>query len=261
VIDKSTRAKRKIPTNRVRARVKKKIKRAAKSSREVTANEVVQNLLNLLEHLGLDVSHLVSHVADIGKIKAASHTLYPYASAIGELLTIWHQNSEYLDNLGNPISIKLRGPAPSFHSLAQHAVPNMDESYLLSELERLGAVTIEADKLVQVHMRSFPVYEDKRLAIQHTLATLDDFIGTLRHNLNSAPSNSDQLFHRLAWNGDFDGREIPALKIRMKRHGQNFLESFDDWLMRKTISGTRKQNSRVKRTAVSIGVYLSVKET
>ncbi len=102
------------------------------------------------------------------------------------------------------------------------------------------------------------MYEDERLAAQHTLTTLDDFIRTLRHNLDSAPSNSDQLFHRIAWNGNFDDREIPTLKIRARRHGQNFLESFDNWLTRKSLPKSRQKRPR-SSTHVSIGVYLTVK--
>jgi hypothetical protein len=107
-------------------------------------------------------------------------------------------------------------------------------------------------------MRSFPAYEDKRLAIQHTLTSLDGFIRTLRHNLDSAPSNSDQLFHRIARCSDFDIKEIPALKIRVKRHGQGFLESFDNWLIRKASTKPKKSSRGQKKANVSIGVYLSV---
>ncbi len=94
--------------------------------------------------------------------------------------------------------------------------------------------------------------------MQHTLTILDGFISTLRHNLDSTPSNSDQLFHRIAWNDNFDIKEIPALKIRMKRHGQGFLESFDDWLTCKAASKTRVSNRNAKGAQVSIGVYLSI---
>jgi Family of unknown function (DUF6502) len=240
--------------------VRKRTK-ASVGPREVDPNEVVQNLLGLFEHLGIDVTHPISRGASIGSINTVSHTLYPYASAIGELLTSWHRDPEYLDNEGNPLAIRALGRRPSFRKLAQRAVPEIDESYLLSELERLGAVTIDKNKLIHVHMRSFPVYEDKRLAAQHTLSALNDFIGTLSHNLDSTPSNSEQLFHRIAWNGDFDPREIPALKIRMKRQGQSFLESFDNWLTRKTLAKSRKPSDRIKRAEVSIGIYLSVQRT
>jgi hypothetical protein len=245
---------KKIYASQIPARIRKGVG-VADSLREVTANEVIENLMSLFADLGIDIPSSASPVLDPAAAKEAVHPLYPYASAIGEMLTSWHQDPEYLDDLGNPIPIRLRGRRPSFHSLARRAVPKLNESYLLSELERLGAISRDQSELVRVHMRSFPAYEDKRLAIQYTLTSLNGFIRTLRHNLDSAPANSDQLFHRIALCNDFDFREIPALKIRVKRHGQSFLESFDDWLIRKA---SRKSSRSQKKACVSIGVYLSV---
>ncbi|HEV7614156.1 MAG TPA: DUF6502 family protein [Steroidobacteraceae bacterium] len=191
----------------------------------------------------------------------ASRRLYPHASAIGELLRAWHQEPKYLDNHGSPSPIHVRRGQRSFRQLAEKTVPQMAPDTLLSELERIGAVTIGANGYLRVHMRSLPVYEDKHLAIQYTLISLDSFIRTLRHNLNSNASNSDQLFHRVAWNGDLDAREIPALKIRIKRHGQNFLESCDNWMTRRTKSTARGAGKKKRRAQVFVGVYLAVDET
>jgi hypothetical protein len=226
--------------------------------REVTVDDVIKDLLDLFGHLGLDAGRLAARVVDLDPAAMASRRLYPHASAIGELLTAWHQDPEYLDDLGVPTAIRMRTGRRSFRHLADKTVPNMDPKTLLSELERIGAVTIDANGYIRVHMRSLPVYEDKSLAIQHTLISLDSFIRTLRHNLNSNASNSDQLFHRVAWNGDLDAREIPALKIRVKRHGQNFLESCDNWMTRRSRSSTHNSMKKRKRAQVFVGVYLAV---
>jgi len=186
----------------------------------------------------------------------ASRRLYPHIAAIGDLLTSWHQDPNFLDDSGGPLPIKMRGTRRSLRFLAEKSVPNMDLNLLLSELERMGVVAIDSRGFIRVQMRSLPVYEDRRLAIQHTLTSLDSFIKTLRHNLNSPPSNSNQLFHRVARNGAFDVREIPALKIRVKRQAQSFLESSDNWMARRLTA--RKKNSKTRFAQVTIGVYLSV---
>jgi hypothetical protein len=247
---------------------KPRIKRASRPSadklkprpslREVTVDDVIKDLLDLFGHLGLDAGRLAARVVNLDPATMASRRLYPHASAIGELLTAWHQDPEYLDDFGTPSPIRMRAAHRSFRRLADKTVPNMDAKTLLSELEQIGAVTIDANRYIHVHMRSLPVYEDKHLAIQHTLISLDSFIRTLRHNLNSAASNSDQLFHRVAWNGDLDAREIPTLKIRVKRHGQNFLESCDNWMTRRTKSSGHNSGKKRKRAQAFIGVYLAV---
>ena len=227
------------------------------SAREIAVDEVIENLIDLFDHLGINRSLLAARIAGSDPKTIPSRSPNPHPSAIGEILTAWHQDSDYLDERGCPLPIKMRGVRRSFCQLADKTVPYMDTKILLAELKRIGAVTIDARGDIRVTMRSLPVYKDKQLATQHTLVSLDSFIKTLRHNLNSEVSNSDQLFHRVAWSGDFDAREIPALKIRVKRHGQNFLESCDNWMTRKVKLPLK---GKKKRAQVFVGVYLSVDE-
>jgi hypothetical protein len=234
----------------ISARRGTKTTKSISDSQGVTADQVIENLLGLFERVGIS--------KEVSQNRGVSAHSYPCCLAIGELLTAWYQDPAYLDNVGNPVPIRFRGSRRSFFKLAQKAAPNLNASLLLSELQKLGAVSIDSSKMIRVHMRSLPAYEDKRLAIQHTLNSLDGFIKTLHHNLDSVPSNSDQLFHRIAWTEHFDTKELPALKVRMRRKGQNFLESFDNWLALKSVpkSGTRGITQR--KTQVSVGLYLSV---
>lgn len=244
---------------RRRAETTQKAKAKLRSlPREVTVDDVIKDLLDLFSHLGLDAGRLAARVVDLDPATMASRRLFPHASAIGELLTAWHQDPSYLDEFGNPSPIKMSAGRLSFCKLAGKTLPNMDPKTLVSELEHIGAVTIDPEGYIRVHMRSLPVYEDKHLAIQHTLSSLASFIRTLRHNLNSTAANADQLFHRVAWNGDFDAREIPALKIMVKRHGQSFLESCDNWMTRTSGPSTCSLRPKGKPAQIFIGVYLGV---
>jgi hypothetical protein len=231
--------------------------RGEREPRNVTPNDVLGALLDLFGKLQIGPSDLASRVSSIDPKLLAARRLYSHTAAVGELLTEWHQNPIYLDESGVPVSIKLRGRGKSFYSLAKNAAPQLDPNTLLAELKRVGAVIIDDKRFVHVRMRSLPVYKDDQLAIQHTLMSLHSFITTLRHNLDSDPSNNDQLFHRVAWNGGFDRKLIPTLKIKLKRQGQDFLESFDNWMMRKA-KGRRTNGRRTRKEPVFIGVYLAV---
>lgn len=226
------------------------------SLKEVSVDDLIKQLIDLFDHLGVDSGLLVERFTHLKSTTVVSRRIYPHIAAIGELLTSWHQDANYLDSSGRPLPLRMQGIRRSFTTLAKRSVPKIHPKRLLSELVRIGAVAIDSTKYIRVQMRSLPVYEDRRLAIQHTLTSLDSFIKTLRHNLNSPPANSDQLFHRIAGNGVFDVRDIPALKIRVKRHAQSFLESSDNWMARRL--NARKRNSRSKMAQVAIGVYLSV---
>lgn len=243
---------------KVTTRAPKKENRRAEP-RQVSVDDVIGAVVDLFEKLEIDASRLVSRVKALDNNTLTTHRrLYPHIAEIGELLTVWHQDPEYLDNFGNPLPIKLRGLRQSFSHLAKNVVPNMNARILLGQLKRIGAVTIDSDNLIHVHMRSLPVYEDRQLAIEHTLTSLDAFVRTLRHNLDSDPHNAAQLFHRIAWNGDFDRRLIPALKIKVRSQGQGFLESFDNWMLRKANARDRESRRRGKRVQIAIGVYLAV---
>ena len=202
---------------------KTKSTKTAAKLKEVSVDDVIRQLLDLFDHLGVDSDKLAARVTGLQSSKITLRRTYPHVAAIGELLTIWHQDVEYLDNLGNPLPIRMGGKLRSFRALAQKSVPDMNPQRVLMELERVNAVSVDRRGFISVHLRSLPVYEDRHLAIQHTLTALDSFVKTLRHNLNSSPLNSDQLFHRIARNGNYLQSEIPALKIKVRRQGQSFL--------------------------------------
>jgi hypothetical protein len=50
------------------------------------------------------------------------------------------------------------------------------------------------------------------------------------------------------------------LKIKLKRQGQDFLESFDNWMMRKN-EGRGKKMRQSGSEPVFIGVYLAIGDT
>lgn len=235
----------------------KRRSRGESKPRNVTPDDVLGALLDLFGRLQIGPSDLASRVSTINPNLLAAHRLYSHTAEVGELLTEWHQNPLYLDESGAPVPIKLRGPGKSFYSLARNAVPHLEPAALLTELKRVGAVILDKKRIVHVRMRSLPVYKDDQLAIQHTLMSLHSFITTLRHNLDSDPSNNEQLFHRVAWNGGLDRKLIPMLKIKLKRQGQDFLESFDNWMMRNT-KGRRIKARGTRKEPVFIGVYLAV---
>jgi uncharacterized protein DUF6502 len=231
----------------------------AAGSPYLTASQLLTRLFDLLEHVGIAIPAANSFIESF-QMEQHVHPLYPHATPIGEMLTAWHQNSTYLDRSGDPAPIKFRGRGPSFQDLAKKMVPGIKPSQLLLQLERLGVVKADDQGLIRVRMRSFPAFEDKELAKQHTLSSLNDFITTLRHNLDSVPANFDQLFHRIARIDDFDRRGIPALKVRVKRRGQNFLESIDDYLSSNGQSKSTRPIPLSRKVRVSVGVYLSVED-
>ena len=228
-----------------------------KPSREVSTDDVIKQILNLFDLLGLNADQLAKRVKGLrGKARSSRQPFY-HEAAIGEVLTNWHQDLRYLDDSGLPKPLKMSGKEPSFAGLAKRSVPNVDPKTLLRELKDVGAVSISSEQKVCVEMRFLLVYVNRKFAIHYTLASLNGFVKTLTHNLLSEPTNADQLFHRVARNARIDLRDLPTLKVRIKRQGQNFLESCDNWL---TYKAKNRSKSKGRRAQVYVGVYLAVDE-
>ncbi len=225
-------------------------------SRAVKVDNVIEDLIALFARLGLDSGHLLNPASSARRSNRAHSQTLARLAAISDLLTLWHQDPSYLDSSGEPAPLPLNGRRRSFRHIAKTVLPDEPATKLLRELVHLRAVRVDRQGNVRVKMRTLSIYEDKRLAALHTLNSLGGFINTLRHNLESAPANSAQLFHRIARNGDFDLQKIPQLKIWLRRHGQSMLESVDIWM----INHSKPQaGKRLKKTAqVSVGIYLAV---
>jgi len=223
----------------------------------VGTDDVVRELVFLFDSLGLERSHLMDGVLSMGSSTGRAVRQAHPAITFSNLMTVWSQDPEYLDSLGNPMPIRLRGKKPSFTALALRCAPHADASKMLIEMKRLRAVKIDKAGLIHPQSRSISVFDDKRLAAQHTLTALHGFIGTLRHNLISESTNSNQLFHRIAVNHKFDADNLPRFKIWLKRHGQHFLESADNWMIRNAAAETGAKIDPKTCVQVTVGMYLA----
>jgi len=220
-------------------------------------DDVIGDLLELFKQVGSDPTTIANRVLHIGSMPVMEVRPYDHAVAIGDLLTLWHQDPDFTDEVGNPLPLKMKGRQRSFSCLARRCLPKLDATKLLIELQELGAVSINPGGHVHLLKRSLNVYEDRELAKAYTLSTLRWFIKTLRHNLQSTPSNTDQLFNRVAWNGVFPEREIPKLKLWLSKHGQSLLLSADNWMMNKS-KQERNARGNKKSTQIAVGLYMAV---
>lgn len=219
----------------------------------VTADDVVRALIELCKRLRIEGPRFICESKSTDPDERSYGKFL--SVEMGQLLAAWHQTPRYLDGQGNPRPLRMQGPI-SFAELTRRAVPGIEADTLLGALLRAGAVSLEKDQSIRAQMRSLCVYEDKKLAAEFTLSSLLGYIKTLEHNAVTAMSRRDQLFHRVAWSGHFDAQLLPVLKLKMKRQGQSFLESFDNWMIRE--ARRRKKRGKQSTVEVSIGLYLAV---
>lgn len=225
---------------------------------EREVRDLIDSLESLFSALGLKNSIRLSTKSK-RDAQRKRHAL-PSATIVGNLLTNWHQDARYLDRFGEPLSLPFDGHQLSFKRLCQKVAPAESARHVLNEFIKLGVLEKDSHGLVKPTTRSLPMYNDSQLASVHTIRALRDFASTLEHNLRKADSPRDHLFFRMAWNGDLPTTKIPRLKIWLRRHGQDLLESADSWMADAARSAEHKKRKKQSRTQTSIGIYLAVQK-
>lgn len=222
----------------------------------------IANLVSSLQRLfsALDIEDTIRLVNPSTSESGNKHRALPSATIVGNLLTNWHQDARYLDQFGEPIPLPFDGHRLSFKGLCRKVAPAKSARHVLNEFLRLGVLEWDDQGLIKPTTRSLPMYNDSGLATVHTIRALRDFVDTLDHNLRTANSPRDHLFFRMAWNGDLPTEKIPRLKIWLRRHGQDLLESADNWMADAARRASRTKDKRPSASQATIGIYLALKK-
>lgn len=218
------------------------------------ARKLLADLTKLLRLLGISANFEISAIEGSTVSNRTKGHRIAYAFAIGEILSYWHQDPRYLDQLGRPIALKMSGKGASFRQLADRATPKTSAKEVLDALLRARAVEILPNGTIRPIRRTLTVFSDRDMAIHHTFIVLKGILRTLHHNLQSKPQNADQLFHRIAWSSNQTASDIARLRVWLNKHGQGFLESADDWMKLKE----KTKEKPMRQYRVSIGTYLSI---
>ncbi len=221
-------------------------------------SDLVSSLQKLFSTLGIKDRVRLSNPS---KTKTPSKKQgLPSATIVGNLLTNWHQDVRYLNRFGEPVPLSFDCRPKSFKELCRKVAPTASAQRVLNEFIRLGVLQQDETGLISPTTRSLPMYNDSELATVHTIRALRDFVDTLRHNLRTAESARDHLFFRMAWNGDMPTVRIPRLKIWLKRHGQDLLESADNWMADAARSSRRVRRDQSSKTQATIGIYMALQK-
>jgi hypothetical protein len=221
---------------------------------EKSAKKLLEDLSTLLEALGISANFQITKITETKVSNKSDGNRIAYAFGIGEILSHWYRDSHYLDKHGAPKPLRISSRGPSFKKLAKTCLPGESTPEVLRALKRTGAIEIDQNGLIRPLRRTLTVFADPDLAIHHTFMALKGIVNTLKHNVMSRPTNIEQRFHRIAWSGELRPQDVPRLKVWINKHGQNFLESVDDWMKIAPARGARSSKRRYARA--SVGVYL-----
>jgi len=192
---------------------------------------------------------------EVARLKKTLEQENPVAEAVhkqdrvSRVLAGWYQDADYTDRDGNPLSLPMHGPAPSFEDLIRRYGGDVAGITILRELKRVQAIRLGANDKIDVLRRNYRLDTADPEAISRAGSVLADIGETVTHNLyheKEVPSR----FEARASNTSIPSTALPEYRQFIYAESQNFLEKVDAWLTTHEIS----ENDRGYEKAIRLGI-------
>ena len=170
----------------------------------------------------------------------------------------WRRDCNFLDTQGMPAQLSLNGPAKSFTELVNASAPGEDPSTLLATMGELGVVRITESKQIELISESVVAcsgQEGTSIASECVLEHICGFLGSVEFNVFDKPSRAKGRFERACY-ASVPKELVPVLQQLVNARGQDFVDVIDEWLARRSIKLSDKDNS----VLVGAGAYVFVRE-
>lgn len=172
---------------------------------------------------------------------------------ISQVLTGWHIDDEFTDDLGQPMDLPTDGATGSLAALFKRYAGDLPHVALRKEMLQAGLIEERGRGKLRVLKRDY-TYDalDPDIVNQMSVA-LHDHATTLEHNLNEERM-SPPRFEGIADNIHISSRSAKAFMKLVETRGMDFLNEMDGWLSSHEIEESKNVSSR--ETRLGVGVYL-----
>jgi hypothetical protein len=143
------------------------------------------------------------------------------------VLTAWVREPRYAGPGGGPQPLPMDGP-DGFAELVRGHGGDVPARAVLDELQRVGAVQIQADGRVALRQRAFVPHDSmvQKLGILGT--DVGELIETITHNIEHGAT--DARYQRKVMHVGIPLEALPAFREMSARQSQALLEGLDAWL-------------------------------
>lgn len=168
------------------------------------------------------------------------------------LLRVWSQDPEFVDENGQPKRLSLDAGAGSFRALLRRAKCSHASRRTLEQLQSLGSVQLcNQGKRVRLLSNVLIVVVGNRFVVAPSIDSIRRFAETIEHNLCGGTRPGEGRIHRWAACDALDPAQVEEIQRFVRSNGQTFLEALDE----KLISSARTKG---RRRGISYGVGLYV---
>jgi len=168
------------------------------------------------------------------------------------VLSGWHLDADFLDELGRPRVLPATGDGATFATLLKRYAGDIPTTALVKELLRAGSIERVDGRSYRVLRRYYMPRPMDGKSVERAGSVLADIVATVEHNLSRSAAEPAR-FEGRAQNRYVDPRNLPAFRAFLEREGQGFLERVDDWLTAHEVPAHAAGDT--PRLRLGVGVY------
>jgi len=189
-----------------------------------------------------EVSRIRARQIDVGELPRTE------LGPLGDILQMWHTDSQFLDQKSTPLSLPVSGSDPSFEKLVRLAGGDLPVGAVKVELLRIGAISqSENGQLRPIRREAIPREVDDRLVTSLSF-NLFCLASTIAHNSNPE-RKSDGRIERFVQSNKIPDSVKKNLRRMTRKRIEQFTEELDD-----VFSAVDSSDSTAKGR-VGVGVF------
>lgn len=218
------------------------------------SREVLERIGRILVRSGCTPQQLRREFEDVCRnLDEPAHRWDPhrlgFVPDLPHVIARWHQDENYLDPEGRPISLPLEGGGCSLTALIARVLPSADPAQVLEILIDLGAVRRQGKRFLPTGRQLF-LNAQLPVALAHGLSALLGMLRTVEHNLSVEPDR--RLFERTAINPRFPASALPRFHREFARRATEILWDVDVDMRREE---ARRRSGKMMRLGVGLYVF------
>jgi hypothetical protein len=205
-------------------------------------NEVVQVFADLLIASGATVP-MIQAAMEQSVQSASENVASTRFTELGallrdcmEVMCTWRRDVELINSDGEPMSLPMASSGQSFETLCRKANCRHQAQEIVRALIEFGAVSVDGDGKIQSETPTFILGRSNsggRLATDALLKHLSGFLKCVHRNVRSVSGQGKPKFER-ACTVTVAIELEPIFDRLVRRRGQEFIDSIDEWLERNT---------------------------
>jgi len=166
------------------------------------------------------------------------------------VLTGWHQDPDFVDEQGQPLTLPFEGAGASFSTLCQRYSGDIGPRAMLEELKAIDSVSAQANGTWRVLTRSYRTQRVDADALMHFADAVHDLVASLDYNLQTPIPQ--HRFEGVASTPRLDPKMLPLFRRRVTERGQKFLQMLEQWLSHEELPDEHEDSHAGVRAGVAI---------